>query len=224
MGRKYKIVSCYLFFVALFILFGIVAYAQLSKVSSLLETIYYHPMPVTRYSLLAEINVVKIHRDMKDVVLQTNVKKLSSLFANIEEEERLASASLRIVQQRILGDKGKHLVNQAVILLNEWRPIRKKVIDLVVAGKSAEAALVTQTIGAKHVRRLQDKMQAIMGYAANKSNEFYQSSGRDVFLAKLTIISFVVILSVLYFMFLMFLIRHTSILGTVRKRGVLSDK
>ncbi len=160
------------------------------------QKIYDHPFKVTTAVKDININLISMHRYMKDVVLSTNETELQSAVSKVNIHEQKIIKEFDIIFDKYLGDKA-----QVQTLYQEfiaWRPIREKVIHLSIAGKLSEAAQITKNRGAIHVQKLNKSIKALTDFAEDKATEFYQNSidnRTSAFVILTTLFIFVTLLS-----------------------------
>ena len=118
---------------------------------------------------------------MKDVVLSTSPSDIDRFIQTINDQEKQTYKYLDIVEDKILGDKGKMLENETRKLLDNWRPIRQEVIELIRRGEKATAAGITIGKGANHVALLEERMLGLLSYARNKASEFMYETDKAHF-------------------------------------------
>ena len=111
-----------------------------------------------------------MHRSMKDVVLSKSSKGIQESIKAVDIEEKMVYQHLNIVKDKIIGVKGKKLENEARTLFENWRSIRREVINLVISDQIEEAAKITVTKGADHVAKLEEKMLELTHYARVKAS------------------------------------------------------
>lgn len=146
----------------------------IKTISAETERLYVHPFTVSNAAREIKINMVSMHRDMKDVALADNDEQLNKASAQVDAHEKEAFNNFEIIFERFLGDKAKiHRVYQSFVA---WREIRNEVIALRRAGDAEAAAEVTKGKGADHVRRLTAQTQELVDYAAFKAAQFRQRS------------------------------------------------
>ncbi|MBN2343259.1 MAG: hypothetical protein JXX29_10200, partial [Deltaproteobacteria bacterium] len=68
--------------------------------------IYRHPLVVSNASLRAALGITKMHRDMRDVVLETAAQERAELLAKLAVNESGVYAQLDLVRANILGAEG----------------------------------------------------------------------------------------------------------------------
>ncbi len=167
-----RLILSFCVLISIFLLFGLFTLYDIYRVSSLTRTIYNHPLVVSNAALQTNVSIAKMHRSMKDVVLFNSLLKIKQSIEAVNEEEKQAIRYLDIVKNKILGEEGKTLENEARNLFDEWRPIRKEVIGLVRTDQRGEAAIITIVKGANHVALLEKKMFGLTKYARNKATDF----------------------------------------------------
>jgi len=169
---KRRLISAFSILVLIFILFGLLTIYDIHTVSRLTRTIYDHPLVVSNAALKSTFSITKMHREMKDVVLLTSPSKISRAIEAVNEQERQVYTYLDMVKDRIIGNEGKILENEARKLFDNWRPIREEIIELVRRGEKEIAAGITIGKGASHVSLLEEKMIGLTAYAREKAADF----------------------------------------------------
>lgn len=92
--------------IAVFIINGVASFVEVHKLGGLISTIYQHPLEVSKASLQASMGVVKIHRNMKDVVLTKDPAQVQHGIKRITELEKQVYERLDLIQAEILGSEG----------------------------------------------------------------------------------------------------------------------
>ncbi|MCP3941477.1 MAG: hypothetical protein GY710_08355 [Desulfobacteraceae bacterium] len=169
---KYKLPVGFLLIILLFLSFGIITTRGLVTLHKLTRTIYNHPLVVSNASLLAALNITKMHRTMKDVVLADSPQEVKIALEIVSKNEQEVYRQLDIIRKKILGEQGQFLEEQTRQLFKNWKPIRQKVTRLLGTGRKKEAISVTMTKGADHVLKLETKMLELTSYARIKADHF----------------------------------------------------
>ena len=172
----HKLSLSFLLIIVLFIAFGVITIKGLFTLGKYVRTIYEHPLVVSNASLAAALNITKMHRSMKDVVLSTSAGELDEGKKAVAESEQSVYRQLDIVRDRILGKEGKDLEKQTRQLFVDWKPIREEVVRLLGEGKIADAVAITKGKGADHVVALENKMLELTSYARAKADNFLQAA------------------------------------------------
>ena len=75
---KHKLSLSFLLIILLFLFIGMFTIKGLFTIGNLTRTIYEHPLVVSNASLTAALNIAKMHRSMKDVVLATSPEEINT--------------------------------------------------------------------------------------------------------------------------------------------------
>jgi hypothetical protein len=186
---KHKLSLSFLLIIVLFLSFGIVTIKGLFTLGNLTRTIYEHPLVVSNASLNAALNIAKMHRSMKDVVLATSPEEINTALEAVAENGQIVYQQLDTIRENILGEQGQNLERQTRQLFINWTPIRQKVVQLINSDKQKEAIHITKTSGAGHVAKLDEKMMMLSSYARNKATNFLAHAEKSQSnLEKITII------------------------------------
>ena len=135
-----------------------------------------HPLQVSNASLNIKLEIYKIHRDMKDIVLSHSKEELQNLIEKVNGSDISVYKNLSIIEEYILGDSGLILEKRMKKLFNDWKPIRAKVISHVINNKKMQASLITKNEGAQHVLKMEFIADKLYYYARNKAEEFKKKS------------------------------------------------
>ena len=176
---KYKLVLGFLLVVLLFVLFRVISLRELQTVGNLTKMIYKHPLVVSNAALIADINMIKMHRSMKDVILSNSANEFDKASNEVNKDEQLVYEQLDVIKERIIGTEGQNIEKITRQLFADWEPIREEVFLLFRSGRRDEAALITKGKGADHVAKLEDKMLKLTSYAKNKADSFMQLAERS---------------------------------------------
>jgi hypothetical protein len=129
--KKQTLAPSFLLIILLFLSFGIITIKGLFTLGKLTRTIYEHPLVVSNASLIAALNITKMHRSMKDVVLANSPEEVEWRLNAVAENEHILYRQLDVVRDKILGKEGKALEIQTRQLLENWKPIREEVVRLL---------------------------------------------------------------------------------------------
>jgi len=176
---KYKLVLGFILIIAMFVSFGIVSLTEVHTVGNLTKMIYNHPLVVSNAALIAGINMTKMHRSMKDVMLSKAISELDKESNEVNKFEQLVYDQLDVIRDNIIGTEGQNLEKTTRQLFADWNPIREEVFLLFHSGRRDEAAAITKGKGADHVTKLEDKMMELTAYARKKADGFMQLAERS---------------------------------------------
>jgi hypothetical protein len=176
---KYKLSLGFFIVIVLFVSFGVISLREVHTVGRLTKMIYKHPLVVSNAALNAGINMTKMHRSMKDVILSMSLNELDKASNDVNKYEQLVYEQLDVIREMIIGAEGRNLEKRTRQLFVDWKPIREEVFLLFHSGRKDEAALITKGRGADHVAKLEDKMLELTSYARKKADSFMQLAERS---------------------------------------------
>jgi len=165
-------IYAFAFLLVLYGLHAILATRAMQQLSNLTRTVYDHPLVVSNASLQANINIIKIHLSIKDMISSDDTATIQSKMTDIAVLEEETGRQLRLVQKNILGDKGHRIVAQALGLFDEWAPIRASVIAKMESGEKSAAARLIADKAVPLFASLEAKMLEMTNYARNKATGF----------------------------------------------------
>ena len=160
--------------VLLMLALGVLALNSMSSLSDLTTRLYRHPFAVSNAVLEIRVNVLAIHRSMKDVALSQDVAGIDAASALVDEHEAAIFEQFEIIDERFLGDRA--MVEAARQAIVDWSPIHREVIELMRNGDRAEAADITRGVGAAQVTLINETVGALYDFAQSKAEQFMANS------------------------------------------------
>ncbi len=173
---KSKFIFMVSFLVIVFLVFGIYTLQAEEKLTNVTSDIYNHPLVVSNASNEVITDVIKIHREMKDIVLSTTEVELQESIIKIQLLEVDVYDNLELIHTNILGEEGHVLLNDVMQSFIDWEDIRETVITFVINGDLESAAAITKGAGAKHVLNLEFLADEMHNYALDKADGFLLES------------------------------------------------
>ena len=159
---------------ALIIGYGVFSLGRMNTLSNLTEKLYRHPLTVSNAVLKIDRDLIKIHRNMKDIAMSKSVVETYPIETKIDEIEQEIFRDFDLVKERFLGDQA--MIDEAYTAVVSWKEIRDEVIALQRAGDAETAARITREKGAAHVASMNEKMQVLVTFAEGKATGFLQSA------------------------------------------------
>jgi len=153
---------------------GTSALYYLNSIAKEAENLYQHPYVVSNASRNVNINLISMHRYMKDVVLAENEQQLRTAKEQVDEYAQRVQESFNIIFDRYLGERED--IQSVYSAFLDWKVIRDEVIFLKTQGKNQEAAHITKNKGAKHVELLNQETQELIDFADNKAKIFFNNA------------------------------------------------
>jgi len=187
--KKHTLTMSFLLIIVLFLSSGIFTIKGLFTLNHLTRTIYEHPLVVSNSALHAALNITKMHRSMKDVVLANSPDEIEAALKAVAENEQKVYQQLDTIRKNILGEEGQALEKQTRQLFVNWKPIREEVVRLLKSDNKQDAILITKEKGADHVAELDAKMLELTLYARKKATNFLKiAEASQSSLEKITVI------------------------------------
>jgi len=173
---KNKLIFSFTLTLLLILAAGIYSVTRIELLGGLTAKMYEHPLTVTRASLVANVNIIKMHRSMKDVALANDAAGITKARNIVADYEKEVYKQFAIVEDRILGQEGKQLIADTIVVFRDWKAIRDDVINHMAKGERQQASAITKERGAIHVGKLNQKMEQLVDYAAVKGTGFYNKA------------------------------------------------
>jgi len=153
------------------VLVGALALKNLAAQGYLLEEFYDHPFTVSASMRHAEVEIVKMHRNMKDVMLYAGEpEEVEVAIRNIDASEKIVYQELALAREHFLGDKAK--IDQIKDSMDEWKAVRVKALDLVHKNRVAEATNYHKTIARILVAKIEGQVNEVLQFSLNKAQSF----------------------------------------------------
>ena len=187
------------------LLSNVISLYSINKIHKATEEIYQHPLRVSNAAIMVQKGVLKIHRDMKDIVLSTSDEELRTFVSKVDDEEKNVYVNLKIIKKNILGVEGLKLEAETYMLFKNWKNIRETVIQLMSEKKYEQAIKITKYRGADHVRKLEQSALVLYKYSHTKADTFQQKSHKTF--TNFNIINIISTVLIIFFLFFMFYIR-----------------
>jgi len=160
----------------LVVVLGAIAYQQTNKIHQQTETMYNHPVQVSRAIGELKYDITAIHRNMKDLFLTDSESRISATLEQNEVYQTKAFEQIDILYSQYLDTHADiDSVKQSFIV---WNTMRDETIRLLREGKKDEAASRTLTLGiAGHQAEiLIMALQKIDDFATVKADTLYATS------------------------------------------------
>lgn len=153
---------------------GVFSLTYLKTIASQTENLYQHPYTVSNAARNISINLVSMHRYMKDVALAENEQKIKRASSFVDEHEQQVLNNFNLIFDRYLGKRSD--IQFAYKAFIDWKVIRDEVIFLKMKGENKEAADITRNKGADHVALLNRETQKLIDFADNKAKTFFSNA------------------------------------------------
>ncbi|MBT4890613.1 MAG: hypothetical protein HON65_13780 [Rhodospirillales bacterium] len=172
--KYWRLAGGFVIIIAMMMVLGIFSFQKTLSLSNLTTRLHEHPFAVSNAVRDVNLDIISMHRYLKDVALSRNSDDLEAAIVKIREEEIDVYEDLDFIISRFLGNKSR--IIEARKAFSHWGNIRAEVISLARAGKYDEAARITKGKGAKHVILMMGQMDGLINFANNKAAEFLKNS------------------------------------------------
>lgn len=189
--------SCfYAVFFAAFCLFSMVLNSQLGALVDTIENLHDHPMAVIRGSLSAARDMVKLARNINEILLISDKLAREREIGSLVVYEKSVRRELELVEARIKGDDGKALVTGALDALKKWQPIRDKILLLAEEGHLHDASLLSRSVGDNRLSDVDGAITKISNYAVGEGMSYHAEGIEKLRKARiiLFVTSFIIVL------------------------------
>ena len=180
--------------ILLLISLGGLSLTYLNNTADEIENLYHHPYTVSNAARDIEINLISMHRNMKDVALADNNQQIKEATTLVDKHERHVLNDFQLIFERYLGDRND--IENAYNAFIEWKVIRDEVIFLKTQGRDKEAADITKNKSATHVAMLNAETEKMIAFADNKAKTFL-GKAMDSKKHALTVISVLLLITVI---------------------------
>lgn len=157
-------------------LLGTVAMTQSNDVYQQTQSLYNHPLTVTRALGDLKVDILSIQREMRDMLLSDSQQQISNTIQEIGPYQDDISKQLVILYDRYLGPRND--IDNVKKAYEAWTLFRADTIQLVREGRTAEAISRTEAtdVGSQEAQQLQGAVQKMDEFAQEKAADFSQSA------------------------------------------------
>ena len=135
--------------------------------------LYEHPYRVNSIVRDININLVSMHRYMKDVALATSKQDLLHATESVQSNENNVFLLLPLLYDKYLGNKED--IARFEKDFRAWKRIRQEVILLTQEKKYKQAAFITKNRGAKHLQVVIGDLKHLTSFADKKGEAYIQN-------------------------------------------------
>ncbi|MGL4729022.1 MAG: HAMP domain-containing protein, partial [Bosea sp. (in: a-proteobacteria)] len=156
---------------------GWFAYREVTTLSSFIERIYRHPYTVGIEIRELEIDVVKMHRGMKDVMLASTPEAVNRYVAIVNAMEKEGLERIPLLLERFLGDPV--MIKNVERAILDWRPIRAEVLAAVHGGERAKAIEINMGRAAAQVEAIGNAMDVLQKAADQRAQTLIAEANEE---------------------------------------------
>ncbi len=169
---------------------------QINAMHVISSNIYNHPLKVSNAALTIKSEILKIHKDIKDIAVFSSQEEHSFLIKDMNKHEKHIYQYLNVIEKNILGEDGKKLYINSKELLTDLKQIDDEIIALVNNNEFIGAANIVKTKHTEHVLKLEVSLSKIYEHAQQKAMKFQKESDKTY--EKLEITKVLIITALLF--------------------------
>lgn len=155
---------------------NLLAFKSMNTLSDLTNKLYRHPFTVSISVLRANRKIVAMHCSMIDVVSAKNNHQMLTAINRVNQLEENVYKNFTLIDERFQGDK--KLVNDALKMFRNWKPIRDEVIALVNSKEKEKATAVVKEKETMHMALLNNSMKLLEDFAMSKADEYHKNADK----------------------------------------------
>lgn len=167
-----SMLTTFILIILITISFGVFSISGMDTLGKLTDTLYNHPLRVSNAALTAQSSIIRMQRDMKELIITKDAHYFTQVEAELNKEEEKVYSEFDILSKYILGDRGYNLVIEAKEDFSKWKSLRDSILHNLKEGNYTEAQKISSSIGDGYAKMLERKMSGLTMYARNKADGF----------------------------------------------------
>ena len=168
---KSRLIAGFSVVVLFLLLIGAISLRNLAAQGALLTEFLEHPYAVSNTIGDAQEQILRMHRAMKDIVLYGNDRQeLENALREIEISEQAVYRDLALTRERFLGDKTK--LDRIKELMDQWKPVRSRTVELVRQNKLPEAAVFHRDFARHLIAKIDTEVSEVQAFSSAKAQSF----------------------------------------------------
>lgn len=158
---------------------GAMAWVDVDSLWQNTHGLYNHPLEVRRAVGDIKVDILAMHREMKDLPLANDEHARQQIIQSIDAHEADAYRKFEVLYKSYLGPKAD--IDDVYIAFVQWKAIRDNTIRMIESGKVEEAVKRTRPsgVGGAHVELMMGHINDISLFAKNKADEFYNEAEQN---------------------------------------------
>ncbi len=168
-----------IYFGAVFLVVAILVVNSFMYVDALWKNtsgLYNNPLAVRRAVGDLKVDVLLIHRDMRQLPFEDNQQEIENLLGNIETYVADMDRQLAILYDRYLGPQSD--IDEVFEALTRWEAIRNETVRLLRAGyvEEVEERVKSSGVGGAQTDLILNHLTDISDFAIVKGDDFFQTA------------------------------------------------
>ncbi len=215
-----RLAFAFIFFVVL--LQGGISWYQANTLWKQTKSLYNHPLAVRQALSGLEADIIAMHRNMQEYVLENTTAKRRNILQSLNDNSADVNRRFKILYSQYMGPKTN--IKKVENVFNKWNIIKDEAVDMVRAGKIKEAKEMTALNGSEgsHVNQLLKGIHTISLFANQEANKFYQNAQNQR--NKLKQQLFLLLGIILVFLFVFYYMLYRTINSPIKKLTLATKK
>lgn len=180
--------------VFIFISFGSFTVLELQSLGKVTKSLYNQPLQVSNAAIEARVDIIKIHKSLKDVILLEDENSIAIQLDDVEAMENRVISNLDIIRKNMAGSNESAIEKEIRTIFLQWKDGRDELIKAVNEGRIKDAINISNGKNADYVRKLEEKLTEMDNYSSNKANELLKQANDIERSQRITLVSLIVFL------------------------------
>lgn len=167
---KKRLICALAIWMIILITFCTLVIVKLQELAKVTQGIYDHPLQISNAAKEVRVDIIKIHREMRDIILSENEAELQIHVNVVNSLEDRVYEKMDLIKNESSSKQVKALEMEIRMLLTKWKESRTDVINLSVNGSKKQALNISQSENNDYVRKIEeglDKIDQLEGILAN---------------------------------------------------------
>ena len=171
------IAAGYALVLALVLVLGLMAIAGMSRLHSIANDLYAHPFIVNDAAQEALAIMLRMRDDILDMALANDPKEIVDMSSGLSVLDKNAREKILVVETGFLGDTRR--MQEVEHLLDEWRELRSREIELLRRGRKDEADNLVKSSGVRISAQLGANMDYVIGFTKRRAAAFVEEADEE---------------------------------------------
>lgn len=202
---KQKFIILFFICTITFIGFGTFTLIGLNNLQNITQNLYNQSSKVSDAAVKGKLNLVEIKGSLKSVILLSNKNDIQTQIDKVTQYELDLQNNLDTIGQNSVDSNTKRNLGDANNVFSKWwKPQRDEIIKDVLAGKKADAIVISEGISSDFVDQLEIDLNNIYLTSSNSEISLIEEANRLQSSQKITLIlTLVILISILTLAFIM---------------------
>ena len=166
-----------LLILVLLIAIGFAVTDSMHRLSAITAQLYEDPFTVNNAAQVVKFDIENIRDHMLEIAISRDSKRADALSGHMASLDRSASEQLRVVETSFLGDPEK--VKEAHRLLDEWRDVMVRTIDLAARGQWDQVQNLVAAGNRTTFLRLEADVDYIVAFTRYRADAFVKEANSE---------------------------------------------